>query len=148
VTILSFSESSSERTHVFLPEKRGPNMMRRSPTLRRSAIRPCLAAFAVLLFVGGCATAPVLPIQTLLDDPARFDGESVRIVGDVESAIGALGLGTYEMNDGTGTLRVVSESGGAPREGAHVGVQGTFRSAYTLGTDALSVLVEKERFTP
>jgi hypothetical protein len=100
-----------------------------------------------LVCVGGCATA-VVPIQTLLDDPARFDGQSVRIVGDVESAIGALGLGTYEMNDGTGTLRVVSESGGAPREGAHVGVEGTFRSAYTLGVEALSVLVEKQRFTP
>lgn len=101
----------------------------------------------VLFFAGGCA-ATVTPIGTLLDDARRFDGENVRIVGDVESPMGALGLGTYQMNDGTGTLRVVSESGGAPRVGAHVGVEGTFRSAFTLGAESLAVLVERKRFTP
>lgn len=105
-----------------------------------------LGRLVALLLVSGCATTPT-PIKTLLDDPRRFDGEDIRIVGDVESPLGALGRGTYQMNDGTGTLRVVSESG-VPRAGAHVGVEGRFWSAFTIGSQALAVLVEKERFTP
>jgi hypothetical protein len=65
-----------------------------------------------------------------------------------EGSVGALGVGTYELNDGTGSLRVVSKSGGAPRAGAHVGVEGTFRSAFTLGVESLAVILEKSRFTP
>lgn len=84
-------------------------------------------------------------IKTLLDDPARFDGKTVRIAGEVEGAIGALGFGAYEVKDGTGTLPVVSEGGGAPRRGAKVGVEGTFRAAYTLGNRSAAVLVEKRR---
>jgi len=115
-------------------------------TLRRTVIAS-LAVLVALLFASGCATT-VTPIKTLLDDAPRFDGKNVRIVGDVESPMGAVGLGTYQMNDGTGTLRVVSQSGGAPRVGANVGVEGKFRSAFTFGSEALAVLVEKERFTP
>ncbi len=102
----------------------------------------------MLLFLNGCA-AKTVSIKTLLDDPSQYEGDDVRIVGDVEEgSAGALGVGTYEMNDGTGTLRVVTKSGGAPRAGAHVGVEGTFRSAFTLGMESLAVLLEENRFTP
>ena len=87
-------------------------------------------------------------IKTLLDDPHRFDGQTVRIAGQVQGSVGALGFGAYQVNDGTGTLTIVSEGGGAPRQGATVGVEGTFRSAYTLGNQSASVLVEQRRYTP
>jgi hypothetical protein len=74
-------------------------------------------------------------IKELLDDPSRFDGKTVRIAGDVKQSVGALGVGAYQVSDGTGTLTVVSQGGnGTPRVGARVGVEGTFRSAFTLGT--------------
>jgi hypothetical protein len=88
------------------------------------------------------------PIKTLLDDPGRFDGQTVRIAGEVQGSVGALGFGAYQVNDGTGTLSIVTEGGGAPRRGAKVGVEGTFRSAYTLGTQTTAVLVEQRRYTP
>lgn len=113
----------------------------------RSLISLCLTGLLAALLLGGCATT-VTPIKTLLDDGRRFDGDRVRIVGDVENPMGVLGLGSYQVNDGSGTLRVVSQSGGAPRVGAHVGVEGTFRSAFTIGSEALAVLVENERFSP
>ncbi len=119
-----------------------------SNAVHRGSRRTWLAAaIAGAVFLGGCA-GQLMPIKTLLDDPSRFDGKKVRIVGDVESSVGALGVGTYQMNDGTGTLRVVSKSGGAPRNGAHVGAAGTFRSAFTLGLESVAVLLEKSRFTP
>jgi hypothetical protein len=104
-------------------------------------------ALPALLLIAGCKGG-VTPIKTLLDDPGRFDHQTVRIAGTVSHAIGVLGYGAYQLDDGTGTLTVVTKEGGAPREGAQVGAEGEFRSAFTLGAETAAVLVEKQRFTP
>ena len=101
-----------------------------------------LAMAAVVLLVG-CPGAR--PIRELLDDPSRFDGKTVRIAGEVKEAAGALGYGAYKVDDGTGSITVVSQGGGAPRVGAKVGVEGTFRAAFTLGTTSVAVILEKQR---
>lgn len=111
----------------------------------RFPLRLWVSGMAVLFFLACRGTTP---IKTLLDDPQQFDGKTVRIAGQVEGSVGALGYGAYQVNDGTGTLSIVSEGGGVPRQGAKVGVEGTFRSAYTLGTKTLAVLVEQHRYTP
>lgn len=103
-----------------------------------------LAAGLALLL--GCPGAK--PIRELLDDPSRFDGKTVRIAGQVKEAAGALGYGGYQVDDGTGTLTVVSQGGGAPRIGARVGVEGTFRAAFTLGNQSVAVLMETKRKSP
>jgi len=109
-----------------------------------SPVRRWVLATAVLLLSCNGTTS----IKTLLDDPQRFEGKTVRIVGEVQGSVSALGFGAYQVNDGTGTLSIVSEGGGTPRQGAKVGVEGTFRSAYTLGTQSVAVLVEKRRYSP
>jgi hypothetical protein len=102
---------------------------------------------AVAALVLGLTACPgTTPIKQLLDDPSRFDGKTVRIAGEVTQAAGLLGFGGYQLNDGTGTLTVVNETGGGtPRIGAKVGVEGTFRSAFTLGSRSIAVLLEKQR---
>ena len=107
-------------------------------------------AFAVALLMAGLVgcKSNVTSIKTLLDDPARFDKQTVRIAGDVEEAAGLMGYGGYRVNDGTGTIAVVTDTNGAPRTGAKVGVEGEFRSAFTLGTTSVAVIMEKQRFTP
>jgi hypothetical protein len=109
-----------------------------------SILKRGLATTALLLLGCGGTT----PIKTLLDDPHQFDGKTVRIAGQVQGSVGALGYGAYQVNDGTGTLSVVSEGGGVPRQGAKVGVEGTFHAAYTLGSQSVAVLVEQRRYTP
>jgi hypothetical protein len=111
----------------------------------RTPVHRLVLVTAALLFLS-CKGAT--SIKTLLDDPGRFDGQTVRIAGEVRGSVGALGFGAYQVNDGTGTLSVVSEGNGVPRQGATVGVEGTFRSAYTLGTQTTAVLVEQRRYTP
>ena len=112
-------------------------------------IRAWCAVALGLVFFGlvGCKTS-VTPIKTLLDDPARFDKQTVNVVGDVEEAAGVMGYGAYRVNDGSGTITVVTNTNGAPRTGAHVGVQGEFRQAFTLGTTSAAAIVEKQRYTP
>lgn len=112
---------------------------------RRGGFPVHVWAVAAALLVG-CKGA--MQIKTLLDDPQRFEGKTVRIAGQVEGSVGALGFGAYRVNDGTGTLTIVSEGGGVPRQGAKVGVEGTFRSAYTIGTQSVAVVVEQRRYTP
>ena len=107
-----------------------------------------LAALGVVLVAALGCQGSVTPIKTLLDDPSRFDGQVVRVVGQVGLSAGALGYGAYQVNDGTGTLSVVSQGGGAPREGARVGVEGTFKAVFTLGPQSGAVLLEKQRYTP
>jgi len=109
-------------------------------TMRRAA---SLAVAAFLLT--GCAS--VTPIGRLLDDAGRYDGETVRIKGEVQGSAGALGIGGYQISDGTGTLTVLSESA-PPRTGSTVGVKGTFQSLFTLGSRSLAVLREQDRFDP
>jgi len=114
----------------------------------RHAVRglaPWILAAATLVSIAGCKGAT--PIKKLLDDPSQYDGQLVQIAGTVTKSIGVLGTGAYQVDDETGRLFVVSKDGGAPREGARVGVRGTFRSAFTLGTETAAVLQETERVT-
>ena len=103
---------------------------------------------AVLALSAACGRG-TLPISRLLDDPSRYDGERVRIEGRVTGfSFGALGRGAYQVDDGTGTLPVISERGGAPREGARVGIEGIFRSVFTFGDRSGAALMERDRFDP
>lgn len=116
--------------------------MHRIPAGRGFAVRTIIAIGVVLL----TACPGAKPIRELLDDPSRFDGETVRIAGEVTESVGVLGLGAYRINDGTGTLTVISQAGnGTPRVGAMVGVEGEFRSAFTLGSQSVAALMEKKR---
>ena len=109
-----------------------------------------LAAFVpvavVLLVLAGCAG--ITPIGELLDNPARYDGKTVRVEGEVKESAGGLGLGAYQVRDNTGTITVVSEQGGPPRTGSKVGVKGRFEALVTLGSRSLAVLREESRSTP
>ncbi len=113
-------------------------------TLRRgrrfAALLPCAGA---LLLLAGCAG--ITPIGELLDNPARYDGKTVRVQGEVKESAGGLGLGAYQVRDKTGTLTVVSEHAGPPRSGSKVGVRGRFEALITLGTKSLAVLREESR---
>jgi len=106
---------------------------------------PWILAAAMVVSISGCKGAT--PIRKLLDDPSHYDGLTVQIAGDVTRSIGVLGTGAYQVDDGTGKLFVVSKDGGAPREGARVGVRGVFKAAFTIGTETGAVLQETDRVT-
>ena len=113
---------------------------------RRHTVPLALAAMLSVALVAGCKGTT--PIKTLMDDPSRYDHQVVRIAGDVEEAAGILGYGVYRVNDGTGTLTVLTQAGGAPRSGSKVGVEGEFRTGFTLGTESIAALMEHKRYTP
>jgi hypothetical protein len=121
------------------PEHQTMPMISRSGR-RLTALAPLVGAIFLL---AGCAG--VTPIGELLDNPARYDGKTVRVEGEVKESAGGLGLGAYQVRDKTGTLTVVSEKGGPPRTGSKIGVKGRFEALITLGARSLAVLREESR---
>ena len=105
-----------------------------------------LAVLALLALAVGCkGLGGTTSIKALLDDPGLYDKKTVRVAGDVGSSLGVLNYGAYQLDDGTGTITIVTQSNGAPRQGARVGVEGEFRSAYTLGASSAAVIIEAKR---
>jgi hypothetical protein len=110
---------------------------------RRFGRSAAILAATLLVSIAGCKGAT--PIRDLLNNAAAQDGKTVRIAGKVENSAGAFGYAVYRVNDGTGEINVVAKTGGAPAEGAEVGVEGTFRQAFTIGTDVVAVIEESKR---
>ena len=81
-----------------------------------------------LLAMLGCEKKTINEIKA---DPGRYANKEVAVAGTVTRGASLLGKGAYEIDDGTGKLWVVCQSG-APREGAKIIVKGTIRDAYSF----------------
>lgn len=108
--------------------------------------RYLVSLFALLLVSTACRGTT--PINDLLADPGRYDGKTVRVAGEVTGSLGALGRGGYLLDDGTGSLVVISEDRAVPVEGATVGVKGEFQAVFTFFSESVAVLLEQGRFSP
>ena len=94
-----------------------------------------LGAFAAVcilmaLAMTGCDRKSINDIRA---DPSRYSNREVQIAGNVVRSFSVLGKGVYEIDDGTGKLWIVSQTG-VPRNGAQVLVKGTVRDGYNLSS--------------
>lgn len=79
----------------------------------------------------GCGRTTVARI---LAEPDRYTrGGDVRLEGDVVESVSFLGRGAYKLDDGTGTIWVISTQG-VPRRGAHVEAKGRIRDVVDVST--------------
>ena len=85
-----------------------------------------VAAFAL----SGCATTTV---AKLLAEPARYRNNDAKLSGDVTESVSLLGRGAYKLDDGTGTIWIVSLRG-VPRKGARVEVKGEVKDVVDIGS--------------
>jgi hypothetical protein len=88
-------------------------------------------AAAVLsgLLAGGCARTT---INRILAEPNRYRQREVTLKGDVTRSVSLLGRGAYKLDDGTGTIVIVSDSG-VPRQGARVKARGRIVDVADVG---------------
>ena len=101
--------------------------MNRSVVSRASA---AVLAASFALALTGCATKS---INDILADPSRYANKDVTVKGDVTQSVSVLGHGSYKIEDGSGSLWVVSTKG-VPRKGARVTVTGKIRDVADLGS--------------
>lgn len=99
-----------------------------SQTFRRRFLWAAIVLCSLLM--AACERKTINEIKA---DPARYANREVTVVGNVVRSYSLLGKGLYEIEDGTGSLWVVSQTG-VPRKGAKVQVKGTIRDAYDLGS--------------
>jgi membrane protein implicated in regulation of membrane protease activity len=95
---------------------------------RRPLALALVGAFALL--AAGCATTNV---ARLLAEPQRYANRNVGLKGDVVESVSLLGHGAYKLDDGTGTIWIVSKHG-VPRRGARVKVKGKIRDVVDVST--------------
>jgi hypothetical protein len=117
--------------------------MNRDTSRRARISSPAIAVVVSALALAGCRAT--VPIGHLLDDPYQYEGNTVKIVGEVTGSVGALGHGAYALDDGTGTLIILSDERGVPRQGARVEVTGWFRSLFTVGSISAAMMLERHR---
>ena len=71
-------------------------------------------------------------INKVLADPGHYRNREVKLSGSVTDSYSLVGRGAYQLDDGTGKLWIVSDSG-VPRKSARVVVKGTVREGFNLG---------------
>src|SRR6516225_6581210 len=113
----------------------------------RSPARPLVAALLITALIAGCKGGGTTPIKTLLDNPGQYDRQTVRIAGTVTQTLGVLGYGAYQVNDGSAGIAVVAVQNGASRACTKGGVEGEFRSAFTVGSTTAAAIIEHSRTT-
>jgi hypothetical protein len=97
----------------------------------RAARRSPVLILLVLALAGTACRETT--INRLLAEPERFRDDEVALAGTVVKSVSVLGRGAYRLDDGTGTIWVVSTRG-VPRQGARVRVRGRVQDVADLGS--------------
>jgi hypothetical protein len=104
---------------------------------------PRLLTIATLLVISGCTGR--IPIKTILDDPGLHNGKRVQIAGEVTKSPAIPGPESFEVDDGTGKVIVLSKEHRTPREGTKVVVKGVFYASISSKTQTFAAIVEGMR---
>ena len=101
---------------------------------------PWLLTIATLLVITGCMGKT--PIKTLLDDPERNSGKHVKIAGEVTKSPAMPSSDSFELDDGTGKVFVLSKEHGSPPVGTKVVVKGIFYASISSQTQTFAAVME------
>lgn len=102
----------------------------------------CMLALFLLLM--HCAAT--VRIGDINDTPNRFHNKKVTITGTVDQTLmlPILGVGVYQLNDGTGKIWVKPKQK-IPEKGDHVMVKGTIKAGITIsGRNFGLILIESK----
>jgi hypothetical protein len=84
-------------------------------------------------------------ISDINKDPGHFAGREITIVGRASNTFGALGNGVFEIDDGTGSMWVYSQSFGVPSSGSKVAVTGTIEQGFSFGGRSFAVIMKETK---
>ena len=106
-----------------------------------------LKAFFLSVMFTGVLALTGCPSQTTISkinqNPARYHGKEIGIVGTVTDSYGALGTGVYELDDGTGRIWVATTRG-VPAKGTRVGASGRIQTGASFGGRNYGMVLQEE----
>lgn len=88
------------------------------------------ALLASVLLLAGCPSTRIGDIQK---DPGKYMNKQITVSGKVSSSYGMLGMGMFQVNDGSGSIWVLSENYGVPGQGTNVNVTGQLVQTASFG---------------
>jgi hypothetical protein len=97
------------------------------------------------LLLTACPPSP--SVAEIQRNPGKYGGREIVVHGAVDETYGLLGAGAYRINDGTGTIWVMSQGFGVPGRGANVHVAGTLIQGATFGGRSLGMAIRQTRAT-
>lgn len=99
-------------------------------------------AFAAALTLAGCDYFGFTPIREILDKPAQFEGQEVKVKGKATRVTKILAMSGYNLRDETGEITVITD-GKLPAENDEVAVRGRVKSAVIMGGNAIGLRLEE-----
>jgi hypothetical protein len=110
----------------------------------RTASRLTVALFGMFL-IAGCAARGVR-IAELKDQPTKYNAKSVSVTGIVTNSWGIplVPFQMYSIDDGSGVITVLSQSGRTPAKGTRVQVKGRINEVAVLGGRSLGLHIREE----
>lgn len=107
-----------------------------------SSIRiAAIACLAATLLLTACHRRE--SIESINSDPARFHDREVTVAGRVVNSFNLMGVGAFEIDDGTGRLWVYSKNYGVPGEEQKVAVTGTIQQGLSIaGRNFATIMVQ------
>jgi hypothetical protein len=84
-------------------------------------------------------------IESINRDPARFHDHEVTVAGRVVNSFDVMGVGAFEIDDGTGRLWVYSNKFGVPGNDSKVAVTGTIQQGLSLGGRNFAMILRETR---
>lgn len=104
--------------------------------VRSKLARPTTVVALVLLLTATLlltACPPTPSIAEINRNPGKYAGKEIGVHGNVNETAGFLGTGAYRIDDGTGSIWILSQGYGVPGKGANVKVVGTLIQGASLG---------------
>ncbi len=101
---------------------------------------PRMGVLLLAFVLGGCAST--IRIRDLLAEPQKYDGRTVQIEGRVTRGAGILGVGAFQVDDGTGQIVVIARGSGVPAQDTRTRVKGTFESVFNWGGRAIAAILQ------
>jgi hypothetical protein len=103
------------------------------------------AVLVTALVIAGCAARGVR-VAELKDQPTKYADQSVSVTGVVTSSWGVplLPFQVYNVDDGSGEIAVVSQSGRVPARGTRVQVKGKITEFAVFGGRSIGLHLREE----
>lgn len=110
----------------------------------RTASRLSVVLFSMFL-IAGCAARGVR-IAELKDQPTKYATKSVRVTGVVTNSWGIpfVPFQVYSIDDGSGEITVLSQSGRTPVKGTRVQVKGRVNEVAVFGGRSVGLHIREE----
>jgi len=103
--------------------------------------------YLIFLMIPILTCAFSTPVADIKDDPNKFHDKQITVSGTVTETITIpiLGLGLWELDDGTGTIWV-KPAGDVPSKGERKSVTGTIKVGMTISNRTFGlILIEKSQ---